>query len=205
MASDLIRYDLMVQEALRNVVRKVMQDAAKDGLRGDHHFFITFRTKAAGIRLSDRMKARYPDEMTIILQHQFWDLAVTDSFFEVGLSFGGVPERLLIPFEALSAFSDPAAEFGLKFEVNLPLETEGEKTNGSVTKLPSGAGPKLAGKDAKDSKTPAVALKLKSTAASKNPAPVETVSAAPEPSKAPEPAPAEKDAKIVSIDAFRKK
>ena len=205
MASDLIRYDLMVQEALRNVVRKVMQGAAKDGLRGDHHFFITFRTKAAGIRLSDRMKARYPDEMTIILQHQFWDLAVTDSYFEVGLSFGGVPERLLIPFEALSAFSDPAAEFGLKFEVNLPVEAAGEKAAGTVTKLPSSAGPKLAAKDAKDAKTPAVALKLKSTAASKSPVPAETSPATPEPAKAAEVAAPEKDAKIVSIDAFRKK
>jgi len=205
MASDLIRYDLMVQEALRNVVRKVMQDAAKDGLRGDHHFFITFRTKAAGIRLSDRMKARYPDEMTIILQHQFWDLAVTDTYFEVGLSFGGVPERLLIPFEALSAFSDPAAEFGLKFEVNLPAEPDAEKAAGTVTKLPSSAGPKLAAKDTKDAKTPAVALKLKSTAASKSPTPAEAVSATPEPPKAAEAAVPEKDAKIVSIDAFRKK
>ncbi len=205
MASDLIRYDLMVQEALRNVVRKVMQDAAKDGLRGDHHFFITFRTKSAGIRLSDRMKARYPDEMTIILQHQFWDLAVTDSFFEVGLSFGGVPERLLIPFESLSAFSDPAAEFGLKFEVNLPVEPDTEKAAGTVTKLPSAAGLKLAAKDAKEAKTPAVALKLKSAAASKIPAPAATVSAIPETPKPTEGASPEKDTKIVSIDAFRKK
>ena len=85
MATDLIRYDLLVQDALRGVVRTVLADAAKNGLQGDHHFFITFRTDAPGLRLSDRMRERYPEEMTIILQHQFWDLAVKDQAFEVGL------------------------------------------------------------------------------------------------------------------------
>ncbi len=205
MASDLIRYDLMVQDALRNVVRKVMQDAAKDGLRGDHHFFITFRTKAAGIRLSDRMKARYPDDMTIILQHQFWDLAVTESYFEVGLSFGGVPERLLIPYDALTAFSDPAAEFGLKFELHAGDETEAERPAGTVTKLPSSAGPKLAGKDSKEAKAPAASIKPKAA-----PTPKPQVSAVkpaePDgPAVSPEPVNPPKDTKIVSIDSFRKK
>lgn len=207
MASDLIRYDLLVQEALRNVVRKVMQEAARDGLRGDHHFFITFRTKAPGLRLSERMRARYPDEMTIILQHQFWDLAVTDTAFEVGLSFGGVPERLLIPFDALTAFSDPAAEFGLKFELQVPVEEVEEKPAGTVTKLPSSAGPKLADKDPKPAKTPAVALKPKAapapkTAAEKAP---EKTPAAKKTSEKTEADQQQKDTKIVSIDAFRKK
>src|ERR1700755_3491050 len=95
-----IRYDLLTQQALRGVVRTVLADIAKKGLPGDHHFYISFVTHAEGVRLSPRMRAQYPDEMTIVLQHQFWDLVVTDDTFEVGLSFGGVPERLLVPFEA---------------------------------------------------------------------------------------------------------
>lgn len=117
MATDLIRYDLLVQEALRGVVRNVLSEAARNGLQGEHHFFITFKTTAPGLRLSNRMRERYPDEMTIILQHQFWDLGVTDHAFEVGLSFSNVPERLLIPFAAITSFVDPSVQFGLKFEV----------------------------------------------------------------------------------------
>ena len=117
MATDLIRYDLLVQDALRGVVRNVLSEAARNGLQGDHHFFITFKTNTPGLRLSNRMRERYPDEMTIILQHQFWDLAVTDHAFEVGLSFNNVPERLLIPFAAVTSFVDPSVQFGLKFDV----------------------------------------------------------------------------------------
>jgi hypothetical protein len=113
---DHIRYDILAQEALRGVVRTVLADAAKNGLPGEHHFKVTFSTTAPGVRLSDRMRAQYPDAMTIVLQHQFWDLIVGDDGFEVGLSFGGVPERLAIPFEAVTAFYDPAVEFGFQFE-----------------------------------------------------------------------------------------
>ena len=116
MATDHIRYDILAQAALRGVVRTVLADAAKNGLPGDHHFKITFSTTAPGVRLSDRMRAQYPSEMTIVLQHQFWDLAVSDEAFEVGLSFGGVPERIAVPFEALTAFYDPAVQFGFQFE-----------------------------------------------------------------------------------------
>ena len=116
MATDHIRYDILAQSALRGVVRTVLADAAKNGLPGDHHFKITFSTTAPGVRLSDRMRAQYPSEMTIVLQHQFWDLAVSDEAFEVGLSFGGVPERIAVPFEALTAFYDPAVQFGFQFE-----------------------------------------------------------------------------------------
>jgi len=116
MATDHIRYDVLTQEALRGVVRTVLADAAKKGLPGEHHFKITFATTAPGVRLSDRMRAQYPETMTIILQHQFWDLAVHDDDFEVGLSFGGVPERLAIPFDAVTAFYDPAVQFGFQFE-----------------------------------------------------------------------------------------
>jgi hypothetical protein len=116
MAADHIRYDLLAQEALRGVLRKVLTDAAKHGLPGDHHFFVTFDTSAEGVRLSQRMRAQYPKEMTIVLQHQFWDLVVSEEAFEVGLSFGGVPERLAVPFAAVKQFLDPSVEFGLQFE-----------------------------------------------------------------------------------------
>src|SRR5271165_728586 len=116
MAIDHIRYDVLAQAALRGVVRTVLADVAKKGLPGEHHFKITFATAAPGVRLSDRMRAQYPEAMTIVLQHQFWDLAVTDDAFEVGLSFGGVPERLAVPFEAITAFYDPAVQFGFQFE-----------------------------------------------------------------------------------------
>jgi uncharacterized protein len=116
MATDHIRYDILAQQALRGVVRTVLADVAKKGLPGEHHFKITFDTTAPGVRLSERMRSQYPEAMTIILQHQFWDLAVRDEDFEVGLSFGGVPERLALPFDAITAFYDPAVEFGFQFE-----------------------------------------------------------------------------------------
>ena len=114
--ADQIRYDLLTQQALRGVVRSVLNDTAKKGLPGDHHFYISFDTRADGVRLSERLRAQYPEEMTIILQHQFWDLKVTEEGFEVGLSFGGVPERLAVPFEAINGFFDPSVQFGLQFE-----------------------------------------------------------------------------------------
>jgi len=117
MAVDHIRYDILAQSALRGVVRTVLADAAKKGLPGDHHFKITFNTVAPGVRLSERMRTRYPQEMTIVLQHQFWDLAVSEQAFEVGLSFGGVAERVTVPFDAVTAFYDPAVQFGFQFEV----------------------------------------------------------------------------------------
>jgi uncharacterized protein len=126
MAVDHIRYDILAQEALRGVVRTVLVDAAKKGLPGEHHFKITFNTAAPGVRLSDRMRAQYPEAMTIILQHQFWDLTVDDDAFEVGLSFGGVPERLAVPFDAITAFYDPAVEFGFQFEP-IDVEAAGER------------------------------------------------------------------------------
>jgi hypothetical protein len=114
--ADHIRYDLLTQQALRGVVRSVLTDAAKNGLPGDHHFYIAFDTTADGVRIPDRLRTQYPEQMTIILQHQFWDLKVTDEEFEVGLSFGGIPAKLTIPFEAVKGFFDPSVQFGLQFE-----------------------------------------------------------------------------------------
>jgi hypothetical protein len=125
MPVDHIRYDILVQEALRGMVRGVLTDIAKKGLPGDHHFFITFDTNAEGAKLSDRLRAQYPEEMTVVLQHQFWDLKVTEEAFEVGLSFGGVAERLFVPFASIKAFADPSVQFTLQFE-SLTEEADNE-------------------------------------------------------------------------------
>jgi uncharacterized protein len=117
MPVDHLRYDLLTQDALRGLIRTVLIDAATKGLPGEHHFLITFDTRAEGVQISPRLKASYPQEMTIVLQHQFWDLKVTDDDFEVGLAFNGIPERLHIPLKAVKAFHDPAVQFGLQFTV----------------------------------------------------------------------------------------
>jgi hypothetical protein len=126
MPVDHIRYDILAQEALRGVVRTVLTDAASKGLPGEHHFKITFNTTAPGVRLSERMRAQYPESMTIVLQHQFWDLAVSDDIFEVGLSFGGAPERLAVPFAAVTTFYDPAVQFGFQFETIVAESAAGD-------------------------------------------------------------------------------
>ncbi|MGE4373366.1 MAG: SspB family protein [Xanthobacter sp.] len=145
MPVDHIRYDLLAQEALRSVVRRVLADVAKDGLPGEHHFYISFDTRAPGVRLSERMLEKYPEEMTIVLQHQFWDLIVSETQFEVSLSFGGVPEKLVVPFTALKGFFDPAVKFGLQFELAgdesaEPLELIEDDSDDVVASLPTGAG-----------------------------------------------------------------
>jgi uncharacterized protein len=130
MAEDLIRYDVLAQEALRGLVRKVLTEVAQTGLPGEHHFFVTFSTEYPGVKVSPRLKAQYPAEMTVVLQHQFWDLTVSDSAFEVGLSFNGVPEKLHVPFRAVTSFIDPHASFALKFDAGteaVPGEAEAPK------------------------------------------------------------------------------
>lgn len=135
MSVDLIRYDLLVQDALRGVVRRVLTDVARDGLPGDHHLYVSFDTTAPGVRLSPRLKERYPEEMTIVLQHQFWDLILTEEFFEVGLSFNGIPERLHIPFASLKGFFDPSVKFGLQFEP-MPMDEEADEDAPATTLAP---------------------------------------------------------------------
>ena len=115
-AQDFIRYDLLTQKALRGVVRDVLTRISRDGVPGDHHFYVSFRTTDRDVRLSQRLRERYPAEMTIVLQHQFWDLEVGDDGFEVGLSFGNVPEKLVVPFASVTSFIDPSVQFGLKFD-----------------------------------------------------------------------------------------
>ncbi len=126
MSTDHIRYDLLTQDALRGMVRRVLADAARIGLPGDHHFFISFRTQYPGVSIPLRLEEKFPEEITIVLQHQFWDLTVSDYGFEVGLSFGNAPERLVVPFAAVTAFFDPSVDFGVKFEVDDPGEEEAE-------------------------------------------------------------------------------
>jgi hypothetical protein len=134
MATDHIRYDLLARDALRGVLRRVLSDAAEHGLPGEHHFFITFLSTAEGVKLSPRLLAQYPQEMTIILQHQFWDLVVTEDRFEVGLSFGGIPERLVVPFNSIKSFSDPSAPFGVQFE---PAEVMAEAPAAQLPAAPA--------------------------------------------------------------------
>ena len=124
MTTDYIRYYILAQNALRGVVRTVMADAARKGLLGEHHFKISFDTTAPGVKLSPRLREQYPQEMTIVMQHQFWDLEVGEEAFEVGLSFSGVPERLRVPFDAITGFFDPSVEFGLQFATVIEDEEE---------------------------------------------------------------------------------
>jgi hypothetical protein len=116
MADDLMRYDLLAQEALRGVVRASLRKIVKTGLPGEHHFYIAFDTRYPGVRLSERLDKKYPREMTIVLQHQYWNLQVREDEFEVELSFDNIPEKLVIPFNAIKGFLDPHVQFGLQFE-----------------------------------------------------------------------------------------
>lgn len=137
MAQDHIRYDILAQDALRGVIRKVLSETAATGhLPGDHHFFITFLTNAPGVRISQHLKSKYPEEMTIVIQHQFWDLKITESLFEICLSFSDTPERLVIPFNAIRGFYDPAVSFELEFDV--PLQVENEQS-AEITAHPAAA------------------------------------------------------------------
>ncbi|MEM7567587.1 MAG: ClpXP protease specificity-enhancing factor SspB [Pseudomonadota bacterium] len=189
MSEDLIRYDVLAQEALRGVVRRVLIDAGKEGLPGEHHFFIAFDTRHPGVRISDRLREKHPEEMTIVLQHQFWDLNVTETTFEVGLSFGNVPERLLVPFEALKGFFDPSVQFGLQFEVQgveaaTKEALESTDKGGTVSSLP------------------ALAQTRDLTPVGKNDSAEKTAEDTPEDEGDEE---AGGSAEVVSLDAFRKK
>jgi uncharacterized protein len=122
-----IDYEALAQDAMRGLVRTVLTKAAKVGLPGEHHFYISFDTLAPGAFISKRLREKYPDEMTIVLQHRFWDLAVTDERFEVKLTFDGIPERLVVPFNAIKVFFDPSVRFSLQFE---GPEAAGESARG---------------------------------------------------------------------------
>ncbi len=114
----LIPYDEIVQEALRAVVGRVLRQVEADGLPGGHHFYITFKTRAAGVDIPAHLVAKFPEDMTIVLQNRYWDLAVDDTGFQVKLSFNQVASLLIVPFSAITAFVDPAVDFGLQFQVD---------------------------------------------------------------------------------------
>jgi hypothetical protein len=181
MAEDHIRYDILAQEALRGVMRKVLAEVARTGLPGNHHFFITFMTGAPGVRISTRLKERYPEQMTIVLQYQYWDLKVSETGFEVGLSFSDIPEKLEIPFAAVRGFYDPSVNFELEFDV----KQEASEEMPEVEPLPSPAKSQAKNKADRPAKSP-----------EKKTAKKEAVSTAGEDGKS---------ADVVSLDAFRKK
>jgi len=191
---DHIRYDLLTQQALRGVVRAVLADAAKKGLPGDHHFYIAFDTNAEGVRMPDRLRAQYPEEMTIILQHQFWDLKVGDDAFEVGLSFGGVPASLHVPFEAVKGFFDPSVQFGLQFE-EVGEEQAKRAVPANVQEKAQEKAPEKPAEKPEKKRAPPVPV----------PAPPAAAPAAAAPAPKPEPPPAAGGAEVVRLDRFRKK
>lgn len=185
MAEDHIRYDILAQEALRGVMRKVLAEVARTGLPGNHHFFITFLTGAPGVRISTRLHERYPEQMTIVIQFQYWDLKVNDTGFEVGLSFSDVPERLEIPFAAVRGFYDPSVNFELEFDVK--TEPSAEAAEETPAKAPAEVTkPSTPAKKAEAKKKQPAAEAAKDAPAAATPA-------------------AAKSADVVSLDAFRKK
>lgn len=199
--SDHIRYDLLTQQALRGVVRNVLTETAKKQvLPGDHHFYISFDTRADGVRVSDRLRAQYPEQMTIILQHQFWDLKVTEDGFEVGLSFGGVPEKLAVPFEAIKGFFDPSVQFGLQFEE----VAETEEADGAAAERKDKPVSKKKLPPAPATIAPA-AIRPVSPAQAEKPANAEKADTAASPENPDKPDKPSGGAEVVRLDRFRKK
>jgi len=134
MADEILRYDRIVEQALRSVVRTALSQVAAEGLPAPHQLYITFKTQYPGVEIDEFLAAQYPDEMTIVLQHQFWDLEVEDDRFSIGLNFNKQPHMLTIPFRAITAFADPPVQFGLKFERADEVQgTEGEKAGSADT------------------------------------------------------------------------
>jgi uncharacterized protein len=203
MPIDHIRYDLMVREALRGVVRRVLADIARNGLPGEHHFYISFDTRAEGVRISSRLRVQYPEEMTIVLQHQFWDLIVSEIAFEVGLSFGGVPERLHIPFEAIKGFFDPSVQFGLEFQV----ASEADDADAPEAARPPAALPVPTAKvKAPVRESPQMAQDTAKLAdAGKGPAAAKAAPAAKKSKRESEPQKPTGGGEVVRLDRFRKK
>jgi uncharacterized protein len=220
----MIDYEALSQDAMRGVVRTVLGHTAKSGLPGDHHFYISFDTQAPGVVLSRRLQEKYPEEMTIVLQHRFWDLAVTEDQFEVKLTFDGIPERLVVPFAAIKVFFDPSVRYGLQFEApDLGPETASEGQRGAaVSDLTIPAAGENPATPLRPTPRPATERKSRPArkprtdksaepagAALPGPAPKQPAEGKPPGGGAPvvplTPAPPASGARVVSIDAFRKK
>lgn len=189
MSDDQIRYDILTQDALRRVIRKVLEEVQRTGLPGQHHFFITFQTGFPGVRLTVRMMERYPEEMTIVVQHSFWNLEVSETAFEIDLSFDDIRERLRIPFEAVRGFYDPSVKFGLQFDAApmaaLPKPENQAPVANITKKLPAA----LAASPAK----------------SAIPKPRPAIAAVAKPAKGNDGKAPDAGADVVSLDSFRKK
>jgi hypothetical protein len=181
MASSVLRYDRMVEDALKGVLRAALKASEKDGLPGDHHFYITFRTGHPGVSIADYLRARYPNEMTIVIQHQYWGLEVDEQKFAVTLSFNRVNERLVIPFAAVTAFADPSAKFGLQFQGHASGDGATE-----ATPLPEAP----ASNELKDAKATVSELPTKGASTGTSGAAA---------------APAADRGRVIALDAFRKK
>ena len=135
MSKDLIGYNTLVENGLRSVVREALRRVAEEGWPGTHHAYITFKTAAPGVEVPDFLHTRYPDELTIVLQHQFWDLAVEDDSFSVTLSFNKVGQRIVVPFAALTSYADPSVKFGLQFGAS--PEADGEMSTSEASDKPA--------------------------------------------------------------------
>jgi uncharacterized protein len=212
-----IDYEALVRGAMRGVVRTVLARVAKSSsLPGEHHFYIAFRTAAPGVSISKRLKEKYPDEMTIVLQHRFWGLIVKDDYFEVNLTFDSIPERLVVPFDAIKVFFDPSVPYGLQFEDFDISGAAAQELAGPQRESGNLRAPRAGATDRVPDVAPARAEKK--PRAPRRPQPEKTAERTPgagadkaPPAKSPptlvkpaEPAPA-KGPKVVSIDAFRKK
>jgi uncharacterized protein len=186
MAKDELGYDRIVERQLRGVAREVLLQIAAKGLPGEHHFYVTFRTDFPGVTIGPNLKEQFPKEITIVLQHQFWGLEVTDEAFTVTLSFGGKHERLHVPFEALVSFTDPSVRFGLQFELK----------NNQQVDLPGTA-------DAKSATKPGTLGAIPTALPKSEPKPSLQGGASGEsPSETPA---GEKAATVIALDSFRKK
>ncbi len=185
--NDRFHYDALVDDALRSVVRRALRQVADKGLPGSHHFYISFRSTDPGVRLPEYLRAKYPEEMTIVLQHQYWDLVITDEYFEVTVSFNKQQERIKVPFAALSAFVDPSVRFGLQFDRKDKAAT-GDKAE-TVSALPTAL--------------PAAEKRAPLAGPGAGEANPEAADAAAKP--AAEGKPEDPASKIVKLDSFRKK
>lgn len=144
-AADGIDYQQIVQEALRGIVRRVLTQTAEEGLPGDHHFYISFRTQDPGVLVSKSLRDQYPEEMVIVLQNQFWGLEVGDEGFSVQLSFNARRQNVTVPWHAITAFADPTAEFALRFDAAAPLREEAAEAPEPETAAPAALEPSRSG------------------------------------------------------------
>jgi len=202
-----IDYEGLAQSAMRGIVRTVLVRVAKSGLPGEHHFYIAFNTGAPGVIISKRLKEKYPEEMTVVLQHRFWDLIVNEERFEVKLTFDSIPERLVVPFASIKVFFDPSVPYGLQFD---DADAEGAATH--QIGAPRGEAPRAdagAGEPTRAEKKPRADRKMEAEKgqaekSAERPAAADKAPAKLPAAKATEPGPAT-GPKVVSIDAFRKK